>query len=51
MSREFRVLAVVPEGIYARYVRHQTVGEGCEHEDLAVPTLVARAHHVLDADD
>jgi hypothetical protein len=44
-------LAVVPEGIYARYSQHQTVGEGFEHEGLAVPTLVARAHQVLDADD
>jgi aminoglycoside phosphotransferase (APT) family kinase protein len=44
-------LAVVLEGIYARYLQHQTVGEGFEHEGLAVPTLVARAHQVLDADD
>jgi hypothetical protein len=44
-------LAVVLEGIYARYSQHQTVGEGFEHEGLAVPTLVARAHQVLDADD
>jgi len=49
MSREFRVLSA---GIYARYLQHhQTVGEGFEHEGLAVPTLVARAHQVLDADD
>jgi hypothetical protein len=40
-------LAVVPKGVRA----HQTVGEGFEHESLAVPTLVARAHQVLDADD
>ena len=46
-----RKLAVVLEGIYARYVPHQTVGEGFEHEGLALPTLVARAHQVLDADD
>ncbi len=44
-------LAVVLKGIYARYLQHQTVGEGFEHEGLAVPTLVARAHQVLDADD
>src|SRR6266702_1926904 len=44
-------LAVVLEGIYARYLQHQTVGEGFEHEGLAVPALVARAHQVLDADD
>jgi len=29
----------------------QTVGEGFEQEGLVVPTLVARAHQVLDADD
>jgi aminoglycoside phosphotransferase (APT) family kinase protein len=43
-------LAVVLEDIYARYL-HQTVGDGFEHEGLAVPTLVARAHQVLDAGD
>jgi aminoglycoside phosphotransferase (APT) family kinase protein len=43
-------LAVVLEGIHARYLQHQTVGEGFEQEGLAVPTLVARAHQVLDAD-
>lgn len=44
-------LAVVLEGIHARYLQNQTVGEGFEQEGLAVPTLVARAHQVLDADD
>ena len=44
-------LAVVLEGIYARYLPHQTVGDGLEHEGLAIPTLVARAHQVLGADD
>lgn len=44
-------LAVVLEGIVAHYLPHRTVGEGFEHEGLAVPTLVARAHQVLDADD
>ena len=44
-------LAVVLEGIYARYLQHQTVGEGFEQEGLAVPALVARAHQVLEADD
>ncbi len=44
-------LAVVLEGIHARYLQHQTVGEGFEQEGLVVPTLVARAHAVLDADD
>ncbi len=43
-------LAVVLEGIHARYLQRQTVGEGFEQEGLAVPTLVARAHDVLDAD-
>ena len=43
-------LAVVLEGIHARYLQHQTVGEGFEQEGQAVPTLVARAHDVLDAD-
>jgi aminoglycoside phosphotransferase (APT) family kinase protein len=44
-------LAVVLEGIHARYLQNQTVGEGFEQEGLVVPTLVARAHQVLDADD
>jgi hypothetical protein len=39
----------VLEGIHARYLLHQTVGEGFEQEGLAVPTLVARAHAVLDS--
>jgi aminoglycoside phosphotransferase (APT) family kinase protein len=43
-------LAVVLEGIHARYQQGQTVGEGFEQEGQAVPTLVARAHQVLDAD-
>jgi aminoglycoside phosphotransferase (APT) family kinase protein len=43
-------LAVVLEGIHARYLQHQTVGEGFEQEGLAVPALVARAHEILDAD-
>src|SRR5580693_176024 len=43
-------LAVVLEGINARYLQHQTVGEGFDQDGLAVPTLVARAHEVLDAD-
>ena len=41
-------LAVVLEGIHARYLQHQTVGEGFEHEGPAVPVLIARAHEVLD---
>src|ERR1700722_5400357 len=42
-------LAVVLEGINARYLQHQTGGEGFDQDGLAVPTLVARAHEVLDA--
>jgi aminoglycoside phosphotransferase (APT) family kinase protein len=41
-------LAVVLEGIHARYLQHQTVGEGFEQEGFAVPLLIARAHEVLD---
>jgi aminoglycoside phosphotransferase (APT) family kinase protein len=43
-------LAVVLEGINARYLQHQTVGEGFDQDGLAVPALVTRAHEVLDAD-
>jgi aminoglycoside phosphotransferase (APT) family kinase protein len=42
-------LAVVLEGIHARYLQHKTVGEGFEREGVAVPLLIARAHEVLDA--
>ena len=42
-------LAVVLEGIYARYLQHQTVGEGFGREGEAVPALVDRAHQILDA--
>ncbi len=42
-------LAVVLEGINARYQLGQTVGEGFEREGLAVPVLIARAHQVLDS--
>ena len=41
-------LAVVAEGIHARYLQRQTVGEGFEREGFAVPLLIARAHQVLD---
>ena len=41
-------LAVVLEGIHARYQLGKTVGEGFEQEGLAVPTLIARAHEILD---
>ena len=42
-------LAVVLEGIHARYLQHKTVGEGFEREGLVVPVLIARAHDILDA--
>ncbi|MBV9094782.1 MAG: phosphotransferase family protein [Streptosporangiaceae bacterium] len=41
-------LAVVLEGIHARYLQRKTVGEGFEAEGRAVPLLIARAHQVLD---
>jgi aminoglycoside phosphotransferase (APT) family kinase protein len=41
-------LAVVLEGINARYLKHLTVGEGFEREGAAVPILIARAHQALD---
>ena len=47
-------LAVVLEGIHARFLQNKTVGEGFEHEGPAVPVLIERAHHMLDvglADD
>jgi aminoglycoside phosphotransferase (APT) family kinase protein len=43
-------LAVVLEGIHARYQQGKTVGEGFEQEGFAVPLLIARAHQVLDAE-
>jgi len=43
-------LAVVLEGIHARFLQHQTVGEGFEREGPAVPLLIARAHRLLDGD-
>jgi len=41
-------LAVVLEGIHARFLLRQTVGEGFEREGPAVPILIARAHQMLD---
>lgn len=41
-------LAVVLEGIHARYLQHKTVGEGFEREGPAVPILIQRAHAMLD---
>jgi aminoglycoside phosphotransferase (APT) family kinase protein len=43
-------LAVVLEGIHARYLQRKTVGEGFEREGQAVPLLINRAHQMLDAD-
>jgi len=42
-------LAVVLEGIHARFLQHKTVGEGFEREGQAVATLIGRAHQFLDA--
>jgi aminoglycoside phosphotransferase (APT) family kinase protein len=41
-------LAVVLEGIHARFLQHKTVGEGFEREGFAVPALIERAHQMLD---
>ena len=43
-------LAVVLEGIHARYQQGKTVGEGFEREGFAVPLLIARAHEVLNGE-
>lgn len=42
-------LAVVAEGIHARYLQGKTVGEGFAHFGPAVPDLLARALTALDA--
>ncbi len=42
-------LAVVLEGIHARFLQQKTVGEGFEREGPAVPKLIERAHQLLDA--
>ena len=42
-------LAVVLEGIHARFLQHKTVGEGFEREGPAVPPIIQRAHRLLDA--
>jgi hypothetical protein len=49
MAFAYFKLAVVLEGINARYLQHQTVGEGFDREGRAVPLLIARAHDVLDS--
>src|SRR6185312_15553432 len=41
-------LAVVLEGIHARFLQNKTVGEGFEREGPAVPVLISRAHQMLD---
>lgn len=41
-------LAVVLEGIHARYLQNATVGEGFENIGASVPLLVDRANRVLD---
>ncbi|MFB9892482.1 phosphotransferase family protein [Planobispora takensis] len=41
-------LAVIVEGIHARFLQGKTVGEGFEHIGDGVPTLIERAHRVLD---
>jgi aminoglycoside phosphotransferase (APT) family kinase protein len=41
-------LAVVLEGINARFLQGKTVGEGFEREGPAVPLLIDRAHQLLD---
>ena len=43
-------LAVVLEGINARFLQKKTVGEGFDREGRAVPLLIKRAHRLLDAD-
>jgi aminoglycoside phosphotransferase (APT) family kinase protein len=44
-------LAVVLEGIHARFLQKKTVGEGFEREGPAVPKLIERAHQLLDASE
>jgi aminoglycoside phosphotransferase (APT) family kinase protein len=42
-------LAVVLEGINARFLQNKTVGEGFDREGRAVPVLIRRAHRMLDS--
>jgi aminoglycoside phosphotransferase (APT) family kinase protein len=42
-------LAVVLEGINARFLQGKTVGEGFDREGPAVPVLLGRAHQMLDS--
>jgi aminoglycoside phosphotransferase (APT) family kinase protein len=41
-------LAVVLEGIHARFLQHKTVGEGFDQAGRGVPMLIGRAHRMLD---
>jgi aminoglycoside phosphotransferase (APT) family kinase protein len=41
-------LAVVLEGIHARFLQHKTVGEGFDRAGSGVPVLIGRAHRLLD---
>ncbi|MEV0624653.1 phosphotransferase family protein [Nonomuraea wenchangensis] len=41
-------LAVIIEGIHARFRQGKTVGEGFDRIGAAVPTLIGRAHRTLD---
>ncbi|MDL4817741.1 phosphotransferase family protein [Actinomadura opuntiae] len=42
-------LAVILEGIHARFLQNATVGEGFDQIGAAVPLLLGRAHGILDA--
>ncbi|GAA0248623.1 phosphotransferase family protein [Actinomadura nitritigenes] len=42
-------LAVILEGIHARFLQNATVGEGFDQIGAAVPLLLGRAHAILDA--
>jgi aminoglycoside phosphotransferase (APT) family kinase protein len=42
-------LAVILEGIHARYLQNATVGEGFDQIGAGVPLLLERAHRTLDA--
>ncbi|MEU7001199.1 phosphotransferase family protein [Nonomuraea sp. NPDC046570] len=44
-------LAVIVEGIHARFRQGKTVGEGFDTIGSAVPTLIARAHRTLDREN
>jgi aminoglycoside phosphotransferase (APT) family kinase protein len=41
-------LAVILEGIHARFLQKATVGEGFEQIGASVPVFIDRAHRVLD---